>query len=224
MAMTLYTLMSHNIIKFLLHCGVTFTPKLTLLQKWKHVWFYFTSTSRPLQKTKQEPTNFPLSQFRLFQVEDVVLLTAVATVSGLNLQQELLHKGAAVARLGVGVSIPCFFLYPQCWLGQNGPKPPWKQAGQLTAQDGTDWKPTPFAVYLLCYLWTKTCHFLWTSAIGLAGKVTRFDGCSMKIKQCLWKHRWFFNQTAIACWWAHNDSLYLYFFLNKFVFKPRFNY
>ncbi len=94
-------------------------------------------------------------------------------------------------------------------------KPPWKQAGQLTVQAGTDWKPTHFAVYLLCYLWSKTCHFLWTSVIGLAGKVTRFDGCSMKIKQFLWKHRWLFTQTAVACWWAHNDSLYLYFVSNK---------
>ena len=33
MAMVLSALMSHNINKFLLCCGVTFTPKLTLLRK-----------------------------------------------------------------------------------------------------------------------------------------------------------------------------------------------
>ena len=74
-----------------------------------------------------------------------------------------------------------------------------------------------FLSFFLSFLWFFVfivVIFCYVSFI--VSEVKLFVRHTLCIFPTVWAHR----SSPIACWWAHNDSLYLYFVSNKFLFKP----
>ena len=211
-AMMLSALMSHNINKFSLCSRCNIHTKTNTVTKMKACWVLFHIDTETSARDKAMTHQLPAEPIPTF------LSWRCCPPHSSHYSIGFQSPAGTSPRRGSGSASWC--------MGKHSmllPLPAvltWAKWPETTLKTGRTVGNQPPLLFIYFVIYDQK------HVIFLCHKCDRLGWKSHKvwwIKQFLWKHRWLFTQTAIACWWAHNDSFYLYFVSNKCLFKPRFN-